>query len=201
MAMIRPRTVVARAVESPPNIIELEPAAPKKQTPAKPVTATPQKKTTPTNVKPSIEKKTEPTRPAKKKEKTLRNRQQLQESLQKIEKSITQIERKHDKLKNPRELTVPSQPLMPSSSTVLEEDARYVSSLVGYLQEHLRLPDVGEVKMEIHLHSDGKVESIKVLSAESILNRKKLEDILPTLQFPIPPSNNRIFIVTFCHNL
>ena len=79
----------------------------------------------------------------------------------------------------------------------------YTSSIVSYLQEQLQLPDVGEVMIQLTIAVDGKVEKMKILSSESIKNRKRLEENLPRLQFPAPGSkkwnSSKTFIITFCN--
>ncbi len=79
-------------------------------------------------------------------------------------------------------------------------DEEYISFLIGYLQECLQLPDVGEVKIQISLRKDGSVETMKVMHTESAKNRKYLEEHLPNLSFPrIPGSSSHSFLITFCN--
>ncbi len=133
--------------------------------------------------------------------------QDLQKSLKEIEETIAKIATNNDKMSSrPRKETLPKLDLLPESLSLplgLEED--YASSLVAYLEEHLRLPDSGEVKIELTLRKDGSIETVKVLSAKSEQNKKRLEEHLPRLHFPPFPKEekekkSKVFILTFCND-
>jgi len=48
----------------------------------------------------------------------------------------------------------------------------------------LRLPDYGDVKVNLTLDRTGKVFKISVINAESVANRKYIEKALPEMSFP-----------------
>ncbi|MBX9924477.1 MAG: hypothetical protein K2Y01_10240 [Rhabdochlamydiaceae bacterium] len=194
------------------------PAAPKKTkaapaptpTPAakplnKTVTADPQKTAAPKKEKLAINPKPAPKQSAK-------TPSVAQKHLQEIEERIAKIEAKNDRMPIKSELAVPttitlSSQIPPQNSlefanyqTFAMEDA--VSSLIGYLQGYLQLPDLGEVQIQLILRKDGKVDSMKVLKTESEKNRKYLEEQLPKLSFPssiLEGVSSRSFLLTFCN--
>lgn len=135
-----------------------------------------------------------------------------QKHLQEIEERIAKIEAKNDRMPSKSELAVPatitlssqipSQPAMEFANyqSFAMEDA--VTSLIGYLQGYLQLPDIGEVQIQLILRKDGKVEGMKVLKTESEKNRKYLEEQLPKLSFPtsiLEGVPTRSFLLTFCN--
>lgn len=132
---------------------------------------------------------------------------ELEKSIKEIEERIAKIASKNDKMGSLRSIEVPPKmklnPEAFSTLDLLEED--YASSLVSYLQEELRLPDNGEVKIELILCKDGSVEQVKVLSAKSEKNKKRLEENLPKLRFPPFPKEEKekkkVFILTFCNDV
>ena len=66
-----------------------------------------------------------------------------------------------------------------------EPDPGALAQLIAVMQETLALPEVGEVKIELTITSEGKVKELKVLSSHSELNRHYLETHLPELIFPL----------------
>lgn len=135
-----------------------------------------------------------------------------QKHLQEIEERIAKIEAKNDRMPIKSELAVPTtitlSSQIPSQNSL--ESANYqtfamddaVSSLIGYLQGYLQLPDIGEVQIQLVLRKDGKVDSMKVLKTESAENRKYLEEHLPKISFPpsvLEGVSSRSFLLTFCN--
>lgn len=191
----------AKTVSSVPKPVSA-PSPVKK--PAKPVAKKAQKESSKPVVKNSSEKKvaakpkltpvkTDP-KPSK----------ELQKSLKEIEETIAKIATKGD--------TIPvkqSQSIVPKIALELDplsEEEEYISSLVHHLQTHLELPDMGEVRIELTLQRNGSVEKVKVLSAESERNRKRLEEELPALCFPSflkgdQGVKTKAFILTFCNEM
>lgn len=182
------------------------PKQPSKAKPKAPIeTKTAPKKQTPSPKKEPVVKKTEP-------RSTQINKKPdpLKQSLQKIEENIAKIESKRVTMAPKSELSVPPQIVF--SSEILqnesgeEDEQGYISTLVDYLQQNLQLPDVGEVKIALTLRPDGSIDNIKVLTAESEKNRKRLEENLPKLKFPRPKTDKntkqaQTFIFTFCNEL
>ncbi|MES2198928.1 MAG: hypothetical protein V4489_02005 [Chlamydiota bacterium] len=126
--------------------------------------------------------------------------QNLQKSLKEIEETIAKIATNNDKMSSKR-----TKEILPKLDLLTEIEEDYSSSLIEHLQEHLRLPDSGEVKIELTLRRDGSIETVKVLSARSEQNKKRLEEHLPRLQFPPFPKEERekkskVFILTFCND-
>lgn len=60
----------------------------------------------------------------------------------------------------------------------------YENKLTFFMQEALKLPKYGEVKVAITLHCSGKVIGVNVLEAHSDENKTYLLQTLPSLQFP-----------------
>lgn len=128
----------------------------------------------------------------------------LQKSLEKIEETIAKIASKGDTIPvKPSQIVIPEIAL---ELDCLSEEEEYISSIVRYLQTHLELPDMGEVKVDLTLRRDGSVEKVKVLSAESERNKKRLEEELPHLCFPpfskgAQGMKTKGFILTFCNEI
>jgi hypothetical protein len=129
-----------------------------------------------------------------------------QKHLQEIEERIAKIQAKNDRMPVTSELAVPgvitlsSQGPLEPVQTSHPEDA--VGSITGYLQRYLQLPDIGEVQIQLTLRKDGKIESMKVIKAESEENRKYLEKHLPEISFPlsiIKGLSSRTFLLAFCN--
>ncbi|MBP9841603.1 MAG: hypothetical protein KBC64_04170 [Simkaniaceae bacterium] len=72
-----------------------------------------------------------------------------------------------------------------------EPDPGMIAHLIAIMQDTLALPEVGEVKIELTITSEGKVKELKVLSSHSELNRAYLETHLPSLIFP--PKEKKFF--------
>ncbi len=153
--------------------------------------------------------------PEPKKEKTLQVKKQKsakEEVLKELEERIAKIEAKNDRMPLKPELAVPSS-ISLSSQTALQApvaladqnfsaDDEFISSLIGYLQGQLQLPDRGEVQIQLTLRKDGKVETMKVIKTESEKNRKYLEENLSKLSFPsmyLEGSSSKSFLFTFCN--
>lgn len=133
--------------------------------------------------------------------------QNLQKSLKEIEETIAKIASNNDKMSSKRVKEIPPKidPFPADLTLPFEIEEDYCSSLITYLQDHLRLPDSGEVKIELKLFHDGSIETVKVLSAKSEQNRKRLEEHIPRLQFPPFPKEDKgqkskVFILTFCND-
>lgn len=64
------------------------------------------------------------------------------------------------------------------------KEMSYRDELAGRLKLLLRLPEYGEIKINLTLNRSGKVMKLAIASAESAANRKYIEKTLPTLSFP-----------------
>ena len=65
------------------------------------------------------------------------------------------------------------------------EGDSYISELVAKLQKSLKLPEFGEVVVELTLEKSGKVVSWTIKEAKSLTNKMYVEKTLPSLKFPI----------------
>lgn len=84
-------------------------------------------------------------------------------------------------------LTLPSLKL---SKNLTDREISYQEELAGRLKLLLRLPEQGQVDIELTLDRQGNVKKIKILKADSRRNHEYIEHILPTLSFP--PFGNRL---------
>ena len=172
---------------------------------------TPIKKTTPAPAKkasPSTKKNKTEAKPSSELSTVKKNTDPLQKELQKIQKSIAKIKEENDKIGKKSKLKDPPKISFNHTASKSEidkvTDDAYATSLANYLQMHLQLPDIGEVKIQLTLLENGTVEKIVVLSAKSERNKKRLEEDLPKLILPaLPkkraPSRAETFILTFCN--
>ena len=175
------------------------------------------KKQEPTE-KTSVKKSDPPPKTVKKQEKIkekekpveVKQKKTAQDSrLKELQERIAKIEAKNDRMSTKSEFIVPaaltlSSPIseMQIEETLATEDDS-VSFLVGYLQQCLQLPDVGEVQIQLTFRNDGSIENVKVLRAESKENKKYLEEHLTKLTFPsmntLSKESSRSFLLTFCN--
>ena len=190
-------TTYTLPIETKKNIVNTSSSPKKMVAPAKITTPAPKKKKT--ELKP-------PLKPSKVK----RNTDALQSQLKEIQKSIAKIEEENDKMRTKSKLKDPPKIIFnaktPKSEIDSAEATAYAASLASYLQAHLQLPDIGEVKIQLTLLKSGAVEKIVVLSAQSKKNRKRLEEDLPKLILPALPkkrasSGSETFTLTFCNEL
>ena len=175
--------------------------------------APPAKKKPPEKKAPSSPLKKETPLPKTKTIQVKKQKSVREEHLKELEERIAKIEVKNDRIPHKSELLVPA-PLTLNSSSSLQvplgsleyeessASADIISSLVGYLQGYLHLPDIGEVQIQLTLYKNGKIETMKVIKAESEKNRKYLEEQLPKLSFPginLDSVSSRSFLLTFCN--
>lgn len=176
-------------IAAPPQRATVKPSIQKAPTTAK----------APIKKKPNpLPKKTPPSTPTPKP--TVKNKTStLEKSLKEIKESIAKIEEEHAKMKDNPKWAATEKHIFTEDTT---EQATYPASLAIYLKSAIQLPDVGEVKIKLTLYPNGHVKEVHILSAESQANRKRIESILPTLCFPIPPNKQeQTFILTLCHEL
>lgn len=116
--------------------------------------------------------------------------EKAQESLAKIKQSRDKLPPKPKKetinLKSPNELTdlQVEQLSNPSPNALTQQEVNYRDELAGRLKLMLKLPEYGEVKIQLTLNRSGQVKSVEILSAESTLNSKYVEKMIPSLTFP-----------------
>jgi hypothetical protein len=222
---LRPDKIVKKQIavrtlsKSEPTVKPMKAAAPaarppsppvKKEAPKPPLAPEPVKKTAP----PIADKKVSKAPPQKKKE--IAPRPKISpDLLRDLEESIAKIDEKRDKLHaKKRELSKNKQSdeikaVQPTDYAALAESANvddYQSLLVSYLRGELQLPEFGEVKIELTLHSNGSVAKWVVVKSESEKNRKHLESKLPHMKFPPPGKllfgkEQHQFVLTFCNEI
>lgn len=204
-----PAKVKTQTTSSPPKKQQApSPPVPKKGPPQvqKKVEPTPQKKPTPPVLKKA---------PAPKKEKVIqvkREKPYREDLLKELEERIAKIDIKNDRMTPKSELNVPSTLALSSQALQAPKNFEmtqtsfssedFASSLIGYLQAYLHLPEVGEVQIQISLSKEGKVKNLKVVKSESEKNRKYLEQELPQLSFPqvyLDSASSDSFLITFCN--
>ncbi|NGX50178.1 MAG: hypothetical protein K1060chlam2_00019 [Chlamydiae bacterium] len=121
-----------------------------------------------------------------------------QKVLKELGEILTKLESKQEEL--------PPSPLtLPKSITRLQidgEEVNYFSLLTQRLKEALELPEVGSVKLELTLQSNGRVIKVHVLLAESEKNKHYLEQQLMFLGFPpftseLITEREHTFVLTF----
>jgi len=202
---------------APKNTVALTPVQPKPAVPiVKKAAPTPKPatkpKTTPSSIKPAPAKQP-PIRQEPKSSST--NLHVPKELLEELEERIAKIETKRDKIRATADIAIPKSIDSSFSKETIEysqeNDAidelnNYSEFLVAYLQQHLHLPDFGEVKVEISLRQDGNIEKYVVLKTESEKNRKYLEERLPALRFPEfkgkgLSKSRQTFVLTFCNEI
>lgn len=66
----------------------------------------------------------------------------------------------------------------------LEGDG-YISEVVAKLQRGLKLPEFGEVTVELTLEKSGKVLNCLIKDAKSLTNKMYVEKTLPSIKFPM----------------
>lgn len=126
--------------------------------------------------------------------------------LKELETSLEKIEKPSAPAKAPSKLPAFSLEIDTPSSALFSEDAPlYAERVVSHLQNHLTLPDFGEVKIQLDLREDGSVDKIIVLSSKSKANKLYLEENLPQLRFPPPEkiqANGKCrFVFTFANEV
>jgi hypothetical protein len=155
--------------------------------------------------------------PTAKKNLPSQNRAKISDSLLKeLEESISKIENKSDKEIAGKTIPPRDKALAPVSlqidtpsyefSNETKGSSDYTDVLVSHLHQSLRLPDYGEVKIQLSLRQDGTVCRIIVLKAQSEKNKQYLESRLPQLKFPpfdgaYVNKKEYTFILTFCNEL
>ncbi len=81
-------------------------------------------------------------------------------------------------------LVEPTQSLPSLSSARVETGLPYDQTLAQRLQQLIRLPEYGEVTIQLTLHRNGIVAQLEVLTSESESNRRYVQKELPNLRFP-----------------
>lgn len=80
-----------------------------------------------------------------------------------------------------------------------EEIGTHEETLISFLHTSLKLPEFGEVKIQLTVKKDGSVVRLVVLEAQSQKNKAYLEKNLPLLKFPLIFDKEKTFTLTFCN--
>lgn len=194
----------------PPSLVVASPSPAlqvKKPIPPKPSSSTP--KLSSPSLKPSVKKKAQVTPSAtnQKKEKVSQPRVPSH-LLKELEETLAKIEAKPQKPAKNHSPALKQEPLHSEKAFSAQSRLSHLDQqelLISHLRHSLHLPDFGEVKIELILSSEGVVKSLRVLRAESRLNREYLEKQLPLLHFPplnlTSEKREATFILTFCNEL
>jgi hypothetical protein len=75
----------------------------------------------------------------------------------------------------------------------------YEEKLINHLQDNLRLPHIGKVKLEITISNNGKLKELTILQSENSENARYLKNQLHTLIYPCFNCNklNQSYIINF----
>ncbi len=188
----------AAAPKEPPVVIKQEksispaasPSQPKKDTPSKIA----QKKSKPVEKNAPKKSKPEPKIPPKKTSPPPAKKSSLDDAKQAL---LSQAKENIAKIQAPRVKDNPSfqsgesfKPIAFASSIALkidglaEKDMGYEEMLVSHLKLLLKLPEIGNVILDLTLDRMGKVKKIVIIGAASSPNKKYIEKTLSALQLP-----------------
>ncbi|MES2122548.1 MAG: hypothetical protein V4492_07215, partial [Chlamydiota bacterium] len=191
------------AQKQPPAIAKPAPAPAAKKPPAAVPKPPPAPKKPEVKKQPAIADKTIPAKPAAKAP-PQENRAKISDALLKqLQQDIEKIEQNPDKAKD-----VPKGKMALPTPYALQIDTasegNYADSLLHHLHGTLKLPEFGEVKLQLTLRQDGTVAKISVLGTQSEANRKYLQQELPKMRFPrfdheLKGKHEHAFVLTFCN--
>lgn len=192
-----PKKATAAAPKPTPAPVAKSPPIPKPATPA------PAKPAPAVKKQPAIADKTVSAKPAPKAP-VQENRAKISDALMRqLQEDIAKIEQKGDNL---REKAAATTPLPRTLQIDMADDggSDYANTLAHRLHQTLKLPEFGEVKIQLTLHQDGTVAKISVLKTESKTNEKYLQTELPKVRFPrfdkeLKGKTEHVFTLTFCN--
>lgn len=142
---------------------------------------------------PAVAKKTAPAKKVEKKTVTTSAPSAKSDAIAKARKALSNLNKV-----TPTTTTTTPTAIETLSIEGLEGDS-YISEIVVKLQKGLKLPEFGEVTVELTLEKSGKVLDLVVKDAKSLSNKMYVEKTLPSLKFPIfegslKHENNHTFI-------
>lgn len=71
-----------------------------------------------------------------------------------------------------------------SAEFTAANESSYYAALVSSLKSHLKLPELGEVKVQITIKRNGSVHKLEILGSKNDWNKEYLEKHLPELSLP-----------------
>jgi outer membrane biosynthesis protein TonB len=92
-------------------------------------------------------------------------------------------------------------PLSLPFGEVDEGEGTEEEALGSFLTSSLKLPEFGEVKIQLTIKKDGSVARLVVVQTESRKNKDYLEKHLPLLRFPLILDKEKTFTLTFCNEI
>lgn len=134
---------------------------------------------------------------------TSKKKQVPQYLINQLHESIAKIEQNRHKEVPQGKLSVPTH-FLKIEALENDEGNEFTATLIECFQKELRLPEVGEVKVELTLKQDGSLVEMKLLSKESQYNAQFLEKALQAMQFPsfkgtLAKQKEHTFVITFCN--
>ena len=66
----------------------------------------------------------------------------------------------------------------------LDQKTAYTHKIISLLQQLLKLPEQGDVKIQLIIRNDGSVAKLSIVDAKSKKNKNYIEDNLPLISFP-----------------
>jgi len=194
----KPKSLKIHTVIKTPPPPLLKEAIVQAKTVPKPVSVSPPvKKKAPAPVPP---KKVATT--AKQTKKTTPVSQELQKQLQ---ESIAKFSENSHKECPKATLEVPKHiTRLEMDAGVATEENAFAAALIECLQQTLKLPERGAVKVELTLKQDGTFVNLHVSDAQSQRNAFFLEEQLPMIHYPrftgsLKQEKEHTFVISFCH--
>lgn len=113
---------------------------------------------------------------------------QKNDLLQQLEKQIKTLRKPEDKICTQKELVVPKKIKTINIDKKINNESLNSSStfkeiLIKALQENLKFPEYGEVKVSFIIHPDGKITDISILDYKSEINQNYLKNSLSEISF------------------
>jgi outer membrane biosynthesis protein TonB len=178
---IHPKPIVERTfvAVAPTPLKEIAIVEPKKETSVAPESIKPPapKNESPPKKKPSAPKKSDPVQTTSEQAK----KERKAAVLKKLKEAETLASSNHvptasNKTSHPSTITLESEKSVRESA--------FESILMTFLQDHLKLPEAGFVRIQLTLSNQGVFKKLKVINSNSIKNRLYVESILSQLSYP-----------------
>ena len=108
--------------------------------------------------------------------------------LEKLQNELSALEKKDNSTVKTEGLTVPKISSLEVSQLQAADKndgkAEFRYKIVDFFKSHLKLPEYGEVKIEIKIKEGAYISEVNVISSESLKNQKYLKDILLKTSIP-----------------
>lgn len=191
------RPLAAQSAKPKPTPIKSAPPKPKTQPPPKPA---PKKE-------PAIaDKKLTTSKQPVKQEPKPQPRAKISDALKKeLEESLAKLNAPEKKsISKQQSQTIRPHTLQIDQIDASHHESEYPGILAAVLYEALKLPELGEVQIQLTLQQDGTVVKLNVLKTESQKNKAYLETHLPHIRCPrfegaYSKKKEHTFTLTFCN--